>query len=111
MSQEAEQSSRELFAKVLVDAFFCFFLEFGWSFGIEQKDKCERDSFFGWFFLLPGGRKWGFGKQFTICPKTITEIICFQFLRCKDYVTAPETNSPKGPTRQKLQYGNRSNSL
>ena len=44
----------------------------------------------------------------TICPETITEIFRFQFLRCKDYVTAPEINSPGGPIRQKLRYGNHS---
>ena len=26
----------------------------------------------------------------TICPETITELIRFEFLRCKNYVTAPE---------------------
>ena len=33
----------------------------------------------------------------TICPETITELIRFEFLRCKSYVTAPEINSPRGP--------------
>ena len=33
----------------------------------------------------------------TICPETITELIRFEFLRCKNYVTAPEINSPRGP--------------
>ena len=32
-----------------------------------------------------------------ICPETITELIRFEFLRCKNYVTAPEINSPRGP--------------
>ena len=40
----------------------------------------------------------------TICPETIPERIHLQFPRCKDYVTAPEINSPKSPTRQKAQY-------
>ena len=35
----------------------------------------------------------------------------FQFPRCKDYVTAPDMNSPRGPTRQKLRYTNHSNLL
>ena len=38
---------------------------------------------------------WGRGG--TICPETITELIRFEFLRCKNYVTAPEINSPRGP--------------
>ena len=33
----------------------------------------------------------------TICPETITEIIRFEFLRCKNYVTAPEINAPRTP--------------
>ena len=33
--------------------------------------------------------------ELTICPETITEIIRFEFLRCKNYVTAPEINSPE----------------
>ena len=33
----------------------------------------------------------------TICPETITEIIRFEFLRCKNYVMAPEINSPRTP--------------
>ena len=41
---------------------------------------------------------------FDICPETITEFICFRFLRCKDHNTAPEMNSPRDPSRQKLQY-------
>ena len=45
----------------------------------------------------------------TICPATIMETICFQFLRCKNDVTAPEINSPKGPIRQQIRYGNHSN--
>ena len=36
-------------------------------------------------------------KNLTICPETITELIRFEFLRCKNYVTAPEINSPRGP--------------
>ena len=36
-------------------------------------------------------------RPITICPDTITEIIRFRFLRCKNYVTAPEINSPRGP--------------
>ena len=39
----------------------------------------------------------------TICPETITEIIRLQFPRCKNYVTAAEINSPRGPIRQ--NYG------
>ena len=35
--------------------------------------------------------------QLTICPETITELIRFEFLRCKNYVTAPEINSPRDP--------------
>ena len=42
----------------------------------------------------------------TICPETITELICFEYLRCKNYVTAPENNSPRAPRRQELRYGN-----
>ena len=37
----------------------------------------------------------------TICPETIAEIIRFQFLRCKNNVTAPNMSTPRGPTRQK----------
>ena len=44
------------------------------------------------------------GAQSTICPETITELIRFRFLRCKNYVTAPEINSPRGPGRQKLWH-------
>ena len=33
----------------------------------------------------------------TICPETITELVRCEFLRCKNYVTAPEINSPRGP--------------
>ena len=33
----------------------------------------------------------------TICPETITELIRFELLRCKNYVTAPEINCPRGP--------------
>ena len=44
--------------------------------------------------------------SFATCPKTITEIIRFQFLRCENYATAPEINSARGPTRR---YGNHSN--
>ena len=47
----------------------------------------------------------------TICPETITEIIRFQFRRCKNYVTAPEINSSGGPICQKIRYGNHSNPL
>ena len=38
-----------------------------------------------------------FSSKITICPETITELIRFEFLRCKNYVTAPEINSPRGP--------------
>ena len=34
----------------------------------------------------------------TICPETITELICFRLLRCKTYVPAPEINSPSSPS-------------
>ena len=47
------------------------------------------------------------------CPaaRPITECFRFQFLRCKHYVTAPEINSPRGSSRQKLRYGNLLNPL
>ena len=38
----------------------------------------------------------------TICPETITEIIRFEFLRCKNYVTAPEINSPRTPNSPEI---------
>ena len=50
-------------------------------------------------------------RAYSICPETITEAIRFQFLRCKNYVTAAEISSPRGPIRQKLRYRNRSDSL
>ena len=46
-----------------------------------------------------------------ICPETITKLICVPFLRCKDNVTAPENNSPRGPSCQELRYRNHSNPL
>ena len=36
-------------------------------------------------------------QKVTICPETITELIRFEFLRCNNYVMAPEINSPRGP--------------
>ena len=50
-------------------------------------------------------------RQITICPETITELIRFEFLRCKNYVTAPKINSPEAQNRQKLLYANPSNPL
>ena len=47
----------------------------------------------------------------AICPETITELIRFRFLRCKNHVTAPEINSPRGPSCQELRYGNPLNPL
>ena len=47
----------------------------------------------------------------TIFPETIPEMIPFQFLRCENYVTAAEMNSPGGPICQTLRYRNRSNPL
>ena len=37
----------------------------------------------------------------TICPETITEILCFQISRCKNYVTAPvRITVPKNNSRK-----------
>ena len=38
----------------------------------------------------------------TICPETITELIRFRLPRCKNYVTAPEINSPRGPNSPEI---------
>ena len=40
--------------------------------------------------------------MFTICPDTITELIRFEFLSCKNYVTAPEINSRRGPNSPEI---------
>ena len=42
----------------------------------------------------------------TICHKTITELSSCRFLTCNKYVAAPENDSPRDPTRQKLRYTN-----
>ena len=42
------------------------------------------------------------GTQNTICPETITELIRFRVLRCKNYVTAKEINSPRGPNSPEI---------
>ena len=96
-----------------------------WSFGPSRAGRCE----FGrvWSSLRIRGETlpripvwkqnqfehnlhhWCNAHVITICPETITEIIDFQFLRCKNYGTVPEINSPRGPIRQKFQYRNHSN--
>ena len=58
--------------------------------------------------LLQGNSLLELDISHTICPETITEIVCFQFPRCKSYIAALEIDSPTGPVRQKLQYGNHS---
>ena len=98
---------------------FLLTVVFGSFFSYSSKDckqnssNCKQKSFPPNFGGETAGGSLGLLslRGVTICPETITELICFQFLRCKNYITEPELNCPTGLFRQKLRYGKHSNPL